>query len=227
MLNRTRKELICSRISRYDQLEKSVLLVTDESRQKQKNRLNELIVLEKKLEQQYFSEHSEQLEMKLFDISIELEHLDNELATIIEVEIMYLYKSYEFNLKQILKWAFPSIKQVDLSNIRNISSFLKKRGVYFDDIEHFGHVDALRNLNNAVKHNGCLNKTDLQKVKCDSINTLSDYISTVRPFIEGFLRDLISRVSKIIMRDRSSKMNEKPPMLEALSIFAVHAGRYT
>ncbi|EGR0469034.1 hypothetical protein FG064_18885 [Vibrio cholerae] len=227
MIQRKRKELICDRISKYSNLECSASKITSQAHEELKEKQVELQKLKESLELQYYSEFSEQIADQLFDVNIELEHTENELATIVELDILYLYKSYEFNLKQILKWAFPTSKSNQMSNINDIINFLKKKGIQVRNLEGFPHIDALRLLNNSVKHNGFVNGKSLGKANCRNMQELAHYISSIKIKIEVFLQSLINLVKKCVMANQSVKMNQELSGLEVLSIFAVHAGRYT
>ncbi|HDZ9249124.1 TPA: hypothetical protein RUZ13_003670, partial [Vibrio cholerae] len=82
MIQRKRKELICDRISKYSNLECSASKITSQAHEELKEKQVELQKLKESLELQYYSEFSEQIADQLFDVNIELEHTENELATI-------------------------------------------------------------------------------------------------------------------------------------------------
>lgn len=86
-----------------------------------------------------------------FDYFLDTEYLDDKLLSIIEMRIIYTYKSFEKNLKRLLKLAFEKEFR-DLYKWDDLKHFFKEREINFHNLKNYQQVNDLRKVNNSIKH---------------------------------------------------------------------------
>jgi len=82
--------------------------------------------------------------------------LDQQMAVIAEMRLVYLYKSFEIELKKLLKNAY-NVSARSLSSADKQIAFLKTKGIYVRRIAGFEEVNELRTIVNNIKHGTELN----------------------------------------------------------------------
>ena len=172
---------------------------------------------------------------ELMDIYNELGGLDYEewysqqqKISLIEMQVINLYKNFELLLKDIIVCAFPKAKKRDLFQWDNVKDLMKANEVRFGELTSYNYINHLRLVNNNIKHSPVIERDDTQIRSIIEFKNLEefDYISLntfysrIKPYVKLFLEELVKeiiqslytfdddRINKIIC-DYEERMDEK------------------
>ncbi|ASG09255.1 hypothetical protein RH728_004180 [Vibrio vulnificus] len=223
-----RKTLISQRLSWYETIDSTFLSLSKESRLKI-NRKEELLHEEKDklLDIYYNGAATEEIENRVIDIDVEIEHIKNEIESLLEMEVIYIYKSYEYNLKQILTLAFQDTSPKNASHWGNVVKFLDKKGVDVMSCSGFQEFIEFKKLNNEIKHEAFAQSKSLNALGCVIKEDFENYVSNSKASIEAFLQDLNRKVKVVLANNDSPYMNEVLEGIEVLKYYAASGKRYT
>lgn len=118
-----------------------------------------------------------------------------QLNTLSEMKIVYLFKSVEITMKSLINTAYPQINTKDFFHWEAISSYFKSINIKLSDLHGYGEVTELRKINNRIKHNNTLNEEikNIREFKHEeqftSIN-LCNFHKRVKPKIQNFTKQL-------------------------------------
>jgi hypothetical protein len=103
------------------------------------------------------------------------ETASQQLLSIYEMKVLFLYKEVEIRLKTIILNGYNQSTQ-GLSNLNAISDYFNKKNVILKEIEGYSEVEALRLVSNDLKHSIKINKSkeiqefsDLSEFNIDSL----------------------------------------------------------
>jgi hypothetical protein len=122
------------------------------------------------------------------------ETASQQLLSIYEMKVLYLYKEVEIRLKIIISNRYDKSTK-NLSSLTLISDYFTEKGVILKDIEGYADVEALRLVSNDLKHSIKINKSrDL-----DEFSDLSEFnFESLEKFmlnklykVERFLADVV------------------------------------
>ncbi|EKF9139883.1 hypothetical protein ACPDME_003644 [Vibrio cholerae] len=223
-----RKNLISQRLSRYETIDSTFLSLSEESRLRIKQKEASLLKEKDKLLDIYYNNTpTEEIENRVIDIDVEIEHIENEIESLLEMEVIYIYKSYEYNLKQILMFAFQDISPKKVSYWDKMVDFLDGKGVDVISCSGFNELEKFKNLNNEIKHEAFAKSVTLSALGCLTIEDFENYVSKSKSNIEAFLRELNGKVKAVLANDGSTYMNEELESIEFLKYFSASGKRYT
>jgi hypothetical protein len=83
--------------------------------------------------------------------------LEQQMAVIAEMRLVYLYKSYEVELKKILLTAYPG-ERSKFAKWEKLNGFIVSKGIFPDQIDGYSELDELREVVNSIKHAAELGK---------------------------------------------------------------------
>jgi len=172
-----------------------------------KHRFN-LITLSKKnikSEDEDIQNEFERLEAKL-----SLSGVEAEVFALYELKIMYSYKYFEIQLKQLYKNAFDHFIGNDFYNWDKIKDFYKGENISLSKLKCYNEVDQLRRVNNTLKHsNGRVTKEiknikefkDLEFIK---IGHLKNFYERVQEAPKEFTSALASTIYDQLFKNGKS-----------------------
>jgi hypothetical protein len=113
----------------------------------------------------------EELQVDMVDNQVVL---DQQKGAIAEIQLLYLYKSYEMEVKSLIANAFKPGEKI-LRNLfmwDNQLKFFKGKGILIENIPGYRNVDELRKVVNSLKHSPYLSR-DVQQIPefngCDRV----------------------------------------------------------
>lgn len=114
-----------------------------------------------KVERQYQNTIDNAKDDDFYDcyIQLEAESRDDKLLALSEMNIVYVYKEFEINLKRLLKIAYNENGQKNFQ-WKNLVSFFKSKGIAIEKIKGADQVNELRKLNNHIKHSNTREVSD-------------------------------------------------------------------
>ncbi|WP_345867333.1 hypothetical protein [Shewanella algae] len=154
----------------------------------------------------------------------DIEAVNYELLSLLEMRIVHLYKSYELLLKSILKTL-----DFDISQVRNINDIRVKYRDYGTDlasIEGYQASDELRLVNNSIKHSTLI--SDQVKVALPEFSNasvfdycaLSQFFDRTKPLLTNHVSQLIDSLKLVLDNNNDAELNEIVTPIQALSAFA-------
>ncbi|WP_340481177.1 hypothetical protein [Vibrio anguillarum] len=114
-----------------------------------------------------------------------------------ELSITALYKLVEIHTKKVVRWHLPSIPPKKLSNIGGLAESLSFE---LSEVKEFSAFDELRELNNAIKHQGMVTDNLEQKyhnhdwVAGTELKALDKAYERLAPLISIYMDDLASKI---------------------------------
>ena len=124
--------------------------------------------------------------------------LEQQMAVIAEMRLVYLYKSYEVDLKRILAGAYPD----DLKNLHywnEQSAFLLSKGIKLKKITGHMETDELRIIVNNIKHGTELdNKAkaipEFANSEAVTYQTGTGFYKRVEPLVNKYIEEVSQQV---------------------------------
>ncbi|EMR34580.1 hypothetical protein QTO16_01360 [Vibrio harveyi] len=114
-----------------------------------------------------------------------------------ELSITALYKLVEIHTKKVVSWHLPSIPPKKLGNIRGLNESLPFE---LNEVKEFSAFDELRELNNAIKHQGVVTDNLEKKyhnhgwVAEADLNALDKAYERLAPLISIYMDDLATKI---------------------------------
>ncbi|MCD8408559.1 hypothetical protein LNI96_11585 [Tenacibaculum dicentrarchi] len=146
--------------------------------------------------------NKEQKEEGFEIISYELDNYFRieELKCLSEMKVIYLYRFFEINLKQLLKISFENINNRNLYKWDSIKTFLKNNNIDLKEIESFTQINEIRELNNSFKHskyieNSLASKiTEFKNIEEIDYRHIESFYKRVKDKPLNFLHDLSMKI---------------------------------
>lgn len=128
--------------------------------------------------------------------------LEQQMAVIAEMRLVYLYKSFEIELKKLLKSAYNASARA-LSSADDQIAFLKTKGLYARRIAGFAEVNELRTIVNNIKHGTELNaKAKRIPEFANSVHVIYDqgtiFYKRVAPMVNKHIEVISEQVFKTL-----------------------------
>ncbi|MBD1362978.1 hypothetical protein IDJ77_04070 [Mucilaginibacter sp. ZT4R22] len=128
--------------------------------------------------------------------------LEQQMAVIAEMRLVYLYKSFEIELKKLLKSAYNAPAR-SLSSADDQIAFLKTKGINARRIAGFAEINELRTIVNNIKHGTELNsKAKRIPEFANSVQVIFDQGTTfykrVAPMVNKHIEVLSEQVFKTL-----------------------------
>lgn len=147
-----------------------------------------------------------ELEMKLNSLDsdkLQKKILISQLNSISEMLIIYAFKNIEINLKEIIKCAY---EKENIHKWENFIKIFKSKGIELENIYGYKSIDDLRVVNNAIKHNGIINRrvSKIEEFKDDynslfkefEYDSLMNFYEQTKQIIPEFLSNLIQSIEE-------------------------------
>ncbi len=125
--------------------------------------------------------------------------IEQELKTLSEMRIIYLYKNIEISIKRIIEIAYPEIKTNSFFNWNSMNNFFKSKHIELKNVAKYDIYDQLRLVNNNIKHSEIINK-EIKKIKEFKNNekfdfsTLSEFYMRIYQGIHLFLNEVGNQI---------------------------------
>ena len=134
-------------------------------------------------------------------LDYDLHILEEQLLSIETMRLVYLYKSFEILLKDIVAEAFPRASKRELFQWEYVKSFLNSNGVMLGEVKEYQCVNKIRIVNNNIKHSSFIDETTQKqnipefagKDDFDSVSIASFYFR-IKNKPKIFLRDLSEKI---------------------------------
>lgn len=115
-----------------------------------------------------------------------------------QLSIVALYRVVELKTKMVLKCFCKDENKIDSLSIDKVKSILKKEfGIDIDQIQSFIHIDELRLLNNAIKHQNKVT-SNLAKfngwMEGEELKDLSKIFERISPEVPKYVADLTKKL---------------------------------
>jgi hypothetical protein len=144
-------------------------------------------------------EYLNQFSADCVDIQILLEQ---QMAVIAEMRLVYLYKSFEIELKKLLKIAY-NVSAWALTSAEDQVAFLETKGINVRRITGFAEINELRTIVNNIKHVAELN-TEAKRIPefANSVQVIYDqgtiFYKRVAPMVNKHIEVLSEDVFKTL-----------------------------
>jgi len=79
-------------------------------------------------------------------------HLENQLLSLIEMKVVYFFKSLENSIKDLMKLAYPDHYVPETYKFHNVSKFFDFKGIKLSELKGYKEFDKIRIQNNSIKH---------------------------------------------------------------------------
>lgn len=163
------------------------------------------------------AEQAERYEMNIqhqqYDTFRDIIFNEEQLLSLVEMKIIYAYKSLEISIKKLLAASFSLESTKDFFKWDNLIKFLKTKNIEAKTLDRFTEITQLKNVNNAIKHSDDYETslTDIQELKnSNEINyhKLDKFYERIKNSPNIFLQDLISAIYKELYNFDDNKINE-------------------
>ncbi len=160
---------------------------------KLQNELNEEI--ENFIEIQYDSKNAGQV------YSLDIEYLEDRLLALTEMNIVYVYKDFEINLKKLIKASY-NVNAKEFYKWENIINFLRSKNIKHTELTGYQEINELRIVNNSIKHSTSMIDDKVKKIsefkelKYMGHNELISFFKRVKDFPYKFISELSSEIFK-------------------------------
>jgi hypothetical protein len=120
-----------------------------------------------------------------------------------QMVIMYLFKTVEIAMKRMLaRSGLTSNKKISASSQRgNYSALIRELGIALEELPDHAAYDALRSINNSIKHQGRATKELAQLAgwrENDELTNLWEHYNSLKPgvrrFVKAFSEALMSKI---------------------------------
>ncbi len=146
-------------------------------------RKNNLLILDLEKKDELITNEKDEM-----DNFIRLFNASEENRIIIEMKIVYLYKTIEINLKTLLNVAYDlSDSKKSFFNIESIISFLNEKDINIKTSKFYNDFNILRKLNNQIKHSSLIIQ-DKELLKCGYFKS-NQYTSTELNIFYNSIKD--------------------------------------
>lgn len=129
-------------------------------------------------------------------------NINQEIFSLCEMAIIYLFKNIEIAMKRAIKIAYPQANTRDFFNWNDLNNFLLAKNIIAKDLEGFKEFEQLRKVNNNLKHgefvsNDVKQILEFKKAEVFDFPILVDFYYRVRDKCEQFL----SAIGDAIIQD--------------------------
>lgn len=219
----TRQTKLLKLDSSFDEAFESFEAATDEIIQKFNNNLELYSIKDKELDEkisenylQYKSyETPEQKDLIDEFIYYESETFSTNLylKSLMEMKIVYLFKTMEIIIKHFIKIAYPEITNRALYKWEDIKTFFKSRGIDISLLNGYSECIEIKKVNNSIKHNGIIN----EEMKCIpefkgeeyiDYNHLERFYDRIKQYIKTFCVELREKIKDDLYIFNEDRLNQ-------------------
>lgn len=155
------------------------------------------INLEKKSEEEIMDFHLD-CHYKLIDI----DYVKEEVWALIEMKIIYVFKSLEINIKKLIRTAFSETNVRSFYKWDSLNTFLKGHNIDPSKLKGYLEVSQLKDVNNLLKHAGGFDKEIKRQIpefnnkENVSFSDLNNFYSRIKDFPKVYLGELAYAIQK-------------------------------
>lgn len=122
-------------------------------------------------------------------------NINQEIFSLCEMAIIYLFKNLEIAIKRTIKIAYPQVNTRDLFNWKEMNNFLSSKDIDVNKLKGFKEFDELRKVNNNLKHGEYITsevKTikEFKGMEKFEFPNLMEFYVRVRDMCEKFLSEI-------------------------------------
>lgn len=137
----------------------------------------------------------------------------NQLLSLAEMRVVFLYKSLELMMTQLILHAYPGILAKDLNRWDNITTIYKQKGIVISDIKGYIEAGQLKDVNNKIKHDGKIDYTvaKIKEFKNEQEFTylnIEAFYNRVYPLIGRFTQELCKQVIDNLYKFEDKKIKK-------------------
>ncbi len=149
------------------------------------------------------SEDEIELYSDLSNMEYELSLLEEKLLSLMEMQIISLYKNFEILQKQLISASYKESDVRDFYMWDNVKSFFNMKGFNYGRIKGYDYINQLRIVNNNIKHSSEIDSEvrDLglpcfKDLEYYDYKSLEKFHKRVHQKVPEFLRSLSERIIK-------------------------------
>ena len=137
---------------------------------------------------------------------------EDDLLVLEEVRVVFLFRTVEIAIKEMMHIAFPNINPKDLYRWDIVKSHLKANGITVGNIPGYQETDSLRVVNNNIKHSPELSEDTKRSLPYwnseleFTYNNLSNFREQVEPKIRQFMEGLGDTIIEAAFNFDDSKL---------------------
>lgn len=148
-----------------------------------------------------------------FELFRDIVFSEEQLLSLVEMKVIYAYKSLEISIKKLLAAAFSLESAKEFFKWENLIKFLKSKNIEVKSIDAFTEIAQLRIVNNAIKHSDDYQSSlrDISEFKTStdiSYKKLDDFYGRIKNCPAVFLQALNSAVYKELYNFDDSKIEQ-------------------
>lgn len=122
-------------------------------------------------------------------------NINQEIFSLCEMAIIYLFKNMEIAIKRTLQIAYPHVNTRDFFNWKDLNNFLSSKDILVNKIVGFKEFDELRKVNNNLKHGDFISQEvnsipEFKGIEQFDFPNLMDFYFRVRDKCEQFLNGI-------------------------------------
>ena len=148
-----------------------------------------------------------------YETFLDVIYNEEQLLSLVEMKIIYAFKSLEINIKKLLRAAFSLQSTKDFYKWDNLIKFLKDKNIDAKTLDSYFEITQLKSVNNAIKHSDDYETslTSIQEFKnSDKItyNKIDHFYNRIKDKPNTFLQELISAIYKELYEFDEKKIGE-------------------
>jgi len=166
--------------------------------------LNEALKDSERYEDGRLSEEALRIIDRQVDRGLAIQYGEEALLALEEMRLAFLFKSMEISIKEMMSIAFPKLNKKELFRWDLVTTHLKANGIPVIEITGYREANALRILNNHIKHSFASDQESIGDVACwssDSEFTYKNLIAfyeQVKPKVIEFMENLGNAIVKAV-----------------------------
>lgn len=103
-------------------------------------------------------DHDIEIYEEIGGLYYDLQILNEQQLSIESMRLVYLYKSFEILLKDIISETFPKVNKRDLFQWENVKSLINSNGIKFSGLNEYKYINEIRIVNNNIKHSSFIDE---------------------------------------------------------------------
>jgi len=166
--------------------------------------LSEALKVSQRDEDGRLSEEAFRIIDRQVDRGLAIQYCEEALLALEEMRLAFLFKSMEISIKEMMSIAFPKLNKKELFRWDLVTTHLKANGIPVKEIAGYSEADALRIINNHIKHALASDQESKDDIACWNRESdftdkkLLAFYEQVKPKIIEFLENLGNAIVKAV-----------------------------
>ncbi|MDQ0964730.1 hypothetical protein QFZ20_000133 [Flavobacterium sp. W4I14] len=157
--------------------------------------------------------HDISLDQQQYEYFLDIMYDEEQLLSLVEMKIIYAFKSLEINIKKLLSAAFSLQSTKDFYKWDNLIKFLKDKNIDATKFDSYFEITQLKSVNNAIKHSDDYETSllSIQEFKnSDNItyNKVDHFYNRTKHKPTSFLDELVTAIYQELYEFEESKIEE-------------------